>query len=144
MTSHYTWESVTTLHILGVCWDGLWTLSLGLSQFHGHGTWLMCEVALRFVLIVFGSNFWQPISWTYNLGRPITVGLQSNFLYAIEWCYMSAFGAPSWPKKVMPCGNPSLPRRNKKVVVRWALRSSIEYATYATKVPLKKFPSSLH
>ena len=29
------------------CWDGLWTLSFGLSQFHGHGSWLMCEVALR-------------------------------------------------------------------------------------------------
>ena len=23
------------------------TLSLGLSQFYGHGSWLMCEVALR-------------------------------------------------------------------------------------------------
>jgi hypothetical protein len=29
-----------------VCWDGLWTLSFGLSQFHGHGSWLVCEVAL--------------------------------------------------------------------------------------------------
>ena len=33
--------------ILEVCWDGLWTLSFGLSQSHGHGSWLMCEVALR-------------------------------------------------------------------------------------------------
>ena len=33
--------------ILEVCWDGLWTLSFGLSQFHGHGSWLVCEVALR-------------------------------------------------------------------------------------------------
>jgi hypothetical protein len=32
--------------ILEVCWDGLWTLSFGLSQFHGHGSWLVCEVAL--------------------------------------------------------------------------------------------------
>jgi hypothetical protein len=31
---------------LEVCWDGLWALSFGLSQFHGHGSWLMCEVAL--------------------------------------------------------------------------------------------------
>jgi hypothetical protein len=31
---------------LEVCWDGLWTLSFGLSQFHGHGTWLVCEVVL--------------------------------------------------------------------------------------------------
>ena len=27
------------------CWDGLWTLSFGLSKFHGHGSWLVCEVA---------------------------------------------------------------------------------------------------
>jgi hypothetical protein len=32
--------------MLEVCWDGLYTLSFGLSQFHGHGSWLMCEVAL--------------------------------------------------------------------------------------------------
>ena len=32
--------------ILEVCWDGLWTLSFGLSQLHGHGCWLVCEVAL--------------------------------------------------------------------------------------------------
>ena len=33
--------------ILEVCRDGLWTLSFGLSQFRGHGSWLVCEVALR-------------------------------------------------------------------------------------------------
>ena len=27
--------------ILEVPWDGLWTLSFGLSQFHGHGSWLV-------------------------------------------------------------------------------------------------------
>ena len=32
--------------VLEVCWDGLWTLSFGLSQFHGDGSWLMCEVTL--------------------------------------------------------------------------------------------------
>ena len=32
--------------ILEMNWDGLWTLSFGLSQFHGHGSWLLCEVAL--------------------------------------------------------------------------------------------------
>ena len=32
--------------ILEVCWDGLWTLSFGLSQSHGHGSWLVCEAAL--------------------------------------------------------------------------------------------------
>ena len=33
--------------ILEVFWNGLWTLSFGLSHFHGHGSWLVCEVALR-------------------------------------------------------------------------------------------------
>jgi hypothetical protein len=46
MTSHYTWGSMTTLHNFGGVLDGLWTLSFGLSQFHGHGSWLVCEVAL--------------------------------------------------------------------------------------------------
>jgi hypothetical protein len=32
--------------ILEVCWDALWTLPLGISQFHGHGSWLVGEVAL--------------------------------------------------------------------------------------------------
>ena len=33
--------------ILEVSWDvGLWTLSFRLSHFHGHGSWLVCEVAL--------------------------------------------------------------------------------------------------
>jgi len=32
---------------LEVSWDGLWTLSFGLSQFHGLDSWVVCEVALR-------------------------------------------------------------------------------------------------
>ena len=48
MTSHYTWESVTTpTWFWKVYWDGLWTLSFGLSQSHGHGSWVMCEVILN-------------------------------------------------------------------------------------------------
>ena len=36
-----------TLHMsLKVCWDSLSTPLVGLSQFHGHGSWLVCEVAL--------------------------------------------------------------------------------------------------
>ena len=48
MTSHYTWGFVSTLHDFGgvLRHYGLWTLSFGLSQFHGHGPWLVCEVAL--------------------------------------------------------------------------------------------------
>jgi hypothetical protein len=33
--------------VLKVFWDGLLRLSFELSQFHGHGSWLVCEVALR-------------------------------------------------------------------------------------------------
>ena len=33
--------------ILEASWDGLWTISFGLSESHGHGPWLMWEVALR-------------------------------------------------------------------------------------------------
>jgi hypothetical protein len=32
--------------ILEVCWDGLWTLSFGLSQLHSRGSRLVREVAL--------------------------------------------------------------------------------------------------
>ena len=28
--------------LLEVCWDGPWTLSFGLSQVYGHGSWLVC------------------------------------------------------------------------------------------------------
>ena len=35
--------------ILEVSWDGLWTLSFGLSEFHGHDSWLMFEVALSVI-----------------------------------------------------------------------------------------------
>ena len=51
-----TEESVTTLlHEFGRCvWDGLRdTFSLGLSQFHGHGSRLVCEAALRTTSIFF-------------------------------------------------------------------------------------------
>jgi hypothetical protein len=48
---------------LEVCWDGdLWTLSLGLSQLHGHGSWLVCEVALN------TSGTWDLGLETWDLG----------------------------------------------------------------------------
>ena len=37
--------------ILEVCWDSLGTLHFGLSQFHGHGAWLVFEVTLRFTMV---------------------------------------------------------------------------------------------
>ena len=39
VVDHTTW-------FLEVSWDCLWMLTFGLSQFHGHSSWLMCEVAL--------------------------------------------------------------------------------------------------
>ena len=46
MTSHYTWVFVITpTWHLKVPWYNLYTLSFALSQFHGHGSWLVCEVA---------------------------------------------------------------------------------------------------
>ena len=45
MTSHYIWKPMTLLHDSRSVLDGLWTLSFGLSQFHGHGSWHICEVA---------------------------------------------------------------------------------------------------
>jgi hypothetical protein len=53
MGSHYTRGFVTSLHDLKVCWDGLWTLSFGLSQFHDHGSWFVCEVALSTLKMIF-------------------------------------------------------------------------------------------
>jgi hypothetical protein len=54
--------------ILEVCWNGLWTLSFGLSQFHGRGSWLMCEVGLtlfRVTIIVtkVGGDIRRSTPW---------------------------------------------------------------------------------
>jgi hypothetical protein len=32
--------------ILEISWDSLWMLAFDLSQFHRHGSWPMCELAL--------------------------------------------------------------------------------------------------
>jgi hypothetical protein len=46
-TSHYTWGSVRNITWFWRCvGTAFWTLSFGLSQFHGHGSWLVCEVVL--------------------------------------------------------------------------------------------------
>ena len=50
MTPHYTRGSVTTLDDFGGVlgrWDDGRLLSFGLSQFHGHGSWLVSEEALH-------------------------------------------------------------------------------------------------
>ena len=77
--------------VLQVSWDGLWTLSFGLSQFHGRGSWLVCESGrewwvlhlkhlshTRSVLHGFGSLLGRPLytfcwaltnSWSRPLDR---------------------------------------------------------------------------
>ena len=52
MTSHYTRGSATPLHDVGGVWGGpvdtfFWALTI---SFHGHGSWLVCGVALTLVL----------------------------------------------------------------------------------------------
>ena len=41
--------------ILEVCWDGLWTLPFGLSQFHGLGLCVKWPLALRARIIADGA-----------------------------------------------------------------------------------------
>ena len=42
--------------ILEVSRDGFRTLSFGPSQFHGHGSWLVCELALGVQLLFHGVS----------------------------------------------------------------------------------------
>ena len=53
MTSHYM--------ILEVSWDGLWILSFGFSQSHGHGFWLVCDMVITFVFLSLqsGGHFFE-------------------------------------------------------------------------------------
>ena len=72
MTFHITLEDPWLPYmILEVSWDGLWTISLGLSQFHGHGSWFVCEVALRWAmgtwLVLLQSSPQQPCSNLCNI-----------------------------------------------------------------------------
>jgi hypothetical protein len=48
MTSHHTWGPVTILHDFWRCvGTAFGHFSFGISQFHGHGSWLVWEVVLR-------------------------------------------------------------------------------------------------
>ena len=44
MIWHYNWGHVTTLQDFGSVWGRPLDTPFGLSQFNGHGCWLMCEV----------------------------------------------------------------------------------------------------
>ena len=71
MTSHCTWGSVTTLHDVEGC-VGTGPLSFGLSQFHGRGSWLVCEVGLSQraeIRWVQGGNRkepWEVRKWSHT------------------------------------------------------------------------------
>ena len=59
VSSQYTWGSCDhTKMILEMCWDSLGTLSFGLSQFHGHGSWVRVWSGPKFASI---SRFQQAI-----------------------------------------------------------------------------------
>ena len=62
MASHYrtlggSWPHYMILEVLG---DRLWTLSFGLSQFHGHGSsWLMCKAEPNIFLRISLALVWS-------------------------------------------------------------------------------------
>ena len=70
---HYT--------ILEVSWDGLWTLCFGLSQFHGHSYWLMCDVALTLCVCVCAT--------LRSYAMQVPLPLEFNFYW---WKFNRLFG----------------------------------------------------
>ena len=72
--------------ILEVCWDGLWTLSFGLSQFRGHGSCLVCQVAFWMTRIL--TNFAQ------KLPGHRTWELEPRLLQ-VRWAKVKIIQAPS-------------------------------------------------
>ena len=52
--------------ILEMSCDSIWTLSFGLSQFHGHDSWLVCEAALRCAYVQVTSIDWPNEIHTLN------------------------------------------------------------------------------
>jgi hypothetical protein len=74
MSSHHTWGYHT-----GWVWrcDGLWTLSFGLSQLHGHGSWFVCKVALTYL----GKREYDSIWNLHSLSQLVHVTIKS---YAMQ------------------------------------------------------------
>ena len=83
---HTTFEGLCAHDmILEMSWGGLQTLSFGLSQLHGHGSWLVCEVALTAIKlwadscpnrtkIFVRSQLWN--CWDMDVGAPFYTLLQ--------------------------------------------------------------------
>jgi hypothetical protein len=73
--------------ILELCWNGgLWTLSFGLSQIHGHGSWLVCEVAFWITRIL--------IDYAQKLHGHRTWELEPHLLQ-VRWAKVKIIQAPS-------------------------------------------------
>ena len=76
---------------LEVDWDGLWTLSFGLSQSHGHGSWPMSEVALISHLSWFDQSDWKTHDiHSLHVGTPCKIILPWATLvpYTSPWCLL--------------------------------------------------------
>jgi hypothetical protein len=58
-----------------VSWDNLWTFFFGLSQFHGHYSWLVCEVVLSYSC----SRLYEMVK-TF----PRNIRMSSSFIYKVE------------------------------------------------------------
>ena len=72
---HTTLEGLWPYYMmLEVCWDGLWTLFYELSQFHGLGSWLVCEVTLRFSKLQITLHMQRPSQYIV----PPTRGANDN------------------------------------------------------------------
>jgi hypothetical protein len=81
VTSHCSWGSVTTLDDFGVLGQPLDTF-FGLSQFHRHGSWLVCEVALIVQCLL---NRWIKIEgwllllvWTWIWSHKASLGFYED------------------------------------------------------------------
>ena len=77
--------------ILEVYWDGLWTLSFGLSQFHGHGSWLVCEVALVIVTLTISIRATSHTSqepWLWEPKRKCPNAAPMDLQNHVVWSHM--------------------------------------------------------
>ena len=81
MTSHYTWGPLYV--ILEVSWDGLWTLSFGLSQFHGNCSCLICEVSLGYYHAL--PNFYNNTTLS-SVANATCLVLNTN-CKLLMWCH---------------------------------------------------------
>ena len=85
--SHYSWGHVTIVHDFGSVLGWPLLTNFGLSQFHGHGSWILCEVALNQdiqcqllnrIILVNRGNF------SSNLNTSIKPHINSSFVQMLH------------------------------------------------------------